>query len=304
MKKKHLIYLKHNEIDYPLWDECLENASNSRIYAATWYLDRTAINWDALVWGLYEYVMPLPVKQNFGIKYLYQPLFCQQLGIFPTPPSEVAEQFYAQIKLLFRYADVQLNSFNLPSKTFHEIEFLPRNNFLLHLGTEYKILSEAYSENTRRNIARAEKYQLNLVDRIPMEDYLQLKQSSMISRFSKNDFQKLKSIIAYSQYKGIAEISGVYSAENQLCAAVFFCRWKDRFIYMNAASNKEGKELRAMFLLIDRFVKASAGKNLLLDFEGSMLPGVARFFKGFGALPEIYHRMKINRLPVFLRWFK
>jgi hypothetical protein len=304
MKENQLIYLKHSEIDYLLWDERIENASNSRVYAATWYLDRTAITWDALVWGHYEFVMPLPVKQKLGIKYLYQPLFCQQLGIFPTPSVSVAEQFYSELMRLFKYSDIQLNSFNLPSKTFHEIEFLPRNNFLLHLGTEFKILSEAYSENTRRNIARAEKNQLNFVEGIPMDEYLRFKQSCMSFKFSKTSLQKLKSIIAFSQYKGMAEITGVYSAGNELCAAVFFCRWKDRLIYMNAASTKEGKDLRAMFLLIDRFVKASAGKNLLLDFEGSMLPGVARFFDGFGAMPEVYYRLKFNRLPVFLRWFK
>jgi hypothetical protein len=52
-----------------------------------WHLDRTAVVWDALVWGDYEFVMPLPVRKKWGIQYVYQPLFCQQLGIFPKPSN-------------------------------------------------------------------------------------------------------------------------------------------------------------------------------------------------------------------------
>ena len=40
------------------------------------------------------------------------------------------------------------------------------------------------------------------------------------------------------------------------------------------------------------------------DFEGSMIPGVARFYAGFGANPETYFQLKFNRLPLPLRWIK
>ena len=73
---------------------------------------------------------------------------------------------------------------------------------------------------------------------------------------------------------------------------------------MNALSSKEGKELRAMFFLIDQYIQMNAEKELTLDFEGSTLPGIARFFSGFGATPETYYRMKHNRLPVPFRWIK
>src|SRR5690606_23323566 len=97
---------------------------------------------------------------------------------------------------------------------------------------------------------------------------------------------------------------GVFSDENELCAAAFFCRWKDRAIYMNAVSSPEGKKSRAMFLLLDNFIRKNANTNLILDFEGSMLRGVSRFFEGFGATPEIYYGMNFNRLPGIIKWMK
>ena len=91
---KILRYLKHDELDFSSWDRRISSADNSRVYALSWYLDRTAADWDALVWGDYEYVLPVTLKSKFGIKYLYQPLFCQQLGIFPEPDPEIAGLFY------------------------------------------------------------------------------------------------------------------------------------------------------------------------------------------------------------------
>lgn len=303
-KSGQLKYLKHTEVDYGKWDKCIDDAPNSRIYAASWYLDRTAVEWDALVWGDYEFVMPLPSRRKFGVKYLYQPLYCQQLGIFPSPPDEISIPFYKTVRRTFRYSDLQLNALNIPPKELPGFNFFPRQNFLLLLNTDYESILAGYSKNTNRNIAKANNNRLNYAEGIPIEEFLKFKQKNLVAILSKSEFQKLKSIIAFCQYKGIGEIVGVYSPGNNLCAAVFFCRWKNRLIYMNAASSPEGKEMRAMFHLIDRLLENSAGKNLTLDFEGSMIPGVARFFEGFGATPETYYRMLFNRLPGPLRWFK
>ena len=59
-----------------------------------------------------------------------------------------------------------------------------------------------------------------------------------------------------------------------------------------------------MFYLLDQFIKMNAEKNIILDFEGSMIHGIAQFYEGFGALPETYFQLKFNRLPLFLKWLK
>jgi hypothetical protein len=43
---------------------------------------------------------------------------------------------------------------------------------------------------------------------------------------------------------------------------------------------------------------------MTLDFEGSNIPGIARFYKGFGALPQTYYSLHQNRLPKLLQIFK
>jgi len=304
VKATELQYIKHEDIDHSKWDRCIDEALNSRIYACTWQLDRAATRWDALVLGDYEFVMPLPFRKKMGIRYLYQPLFSQQLGIYPTPDKKISELFYAYLDKHFRYVELNLNAGNISAKNITSTTFSARKNYLLSLGESYQNIVSFYSKNTRRNIAKADKNYLSLVEGIRLETYLEFKLQNLAPGVKRSDINTLKSMIAYGQYKGFGEIYGVYSSENELCAAVYFCRWKDRVIYFNAASSDSGKELGAMYFLVNRFIQKNAGRNLTLDFEGSMIPGVARFYAGFGATPETYFQLRINRLPLPLKWLK
>ncbi len=303
-KNEEIQYVEHPKIDFGKWNACIENAPNRRIYAMDWHLDRTLENWDALVFGNYDFVMPLPVKKKLGIKYLVQPLFSQQMGIFPNPPDEIAQLFYQKLREKFKYLNIQLNAQNKLLKTESEIQFVPRKNYVLPLMDSYSGLVSAYSTNTKRNLAKAQKNQLNFISDIRLEEYLEFKKANLPVKISTNELLRLKSIIAFEQFKSLGKIYGVYTSENELCAAVYFCSFKERVTYMNAASNEVGKELGAMTFLVDRFISENAGKNVVLDFEGSMIPGVARFYQGFGASEETYFQLKYNRLPLPLRWLK
>ncbi len=182
--------------------------------------------------------------------------------------------------------------------------FIQRKNYLLPLGNSYENIESFFSANTRRNIAKAKKNGFSFVQGIRLDTYLNFKSANLPPGVSNTAIQTLKNIIAFGQYKGIGEIQGVFTPDNELCAAVYFCRWKDRVIYFNAVSSEEGKKLGGMYFLLNHFIEQNAGKNLTLDFEGSMIPGVARFYAGFGATPETYFQLKINRLPLPLRWIK
>jgi hypothetical protein len=80
-------------------------------------------------------------------------------------------------------------------------------------------------------------------------------------------------------------------------AAALFGQDKYFHYYLAPALNEEGRESRAMFYLIDRYIHLNAGIQLTLDFEGSDIETVARFYQGFGAAPSTYSSLRINRLP-------
>lgn len=296
--------LKHTKIDAEKWNQCINTALNSRIYAYTWHLDRTAVKWDALVWGDYEYVMPLPLGKKLGIKYLYQPAYSQQLGIFPSPPTKVSEAFYEYIYANFRFSDVQLNSENLSRTNESKIVFNVRKNFLLPLSKSYEQLCTGFSTNTKRNITKGQKYKLNMVTGIRLEEYLEFKARATPAEITPKNLVVLKTLIAFGLRKGFGKLYGVYTANNELCAAAYFCKHKERLIYFNAATNETGKKLGGMFFLLNALIEQNAEKNIILDFEGSIIPGIARFFAGFGAKAENYYQLNFNRLPLLLKWYK
>ena len=103
-------FLKRKEIDDHKWDDCIGSSSNSLPYAFSWYLDSVAENWDTVVLGDYETVMPLVWLRKFGIKCLYHPYYCQQLGVFGSDLGKKAQRELANyITQHFSYISINLN---------------------------------------------------------------------------------------------------------------------------------------------------------------------------------------------------
>ena len=79
-----VIYLEHNSINKYKWDNCIKYAFNGIVYGFSWYLDRVSEDWEALIVGDYELVMPLTKVKKYRQYFLIQPPFTQQLGVFST----------------------------------------------------------------------------------------------------------------------------------------------------------------------------------------------------------------------------
>jgi hypothetical protein len=88
-----------------------------------------------------------------------------------------------------------------------------------------------------------------------------------------------------------------------LASAVFFYSHQ-RAYYILPGNHPDGRKAGASHLLIDAFIKDHAGSDLVLDFEGSDVPGLQFFYASFGAVEEPYTAIRHNRLPLFLRWMK
>ena len=293
--------IKNEQIDRKKWDDCLAFSGNSLVYAQSWYLDLVSPDWDALIFGNYEYIMPLPITRKLGIQFLLQPIFAQQHGIFPEADAEIQNQFLSFIRDNFRYVAIHLNAAH--SRPFPDgFAIEERQNFILNLEADYEVLKTKYSKHTKRQIKKAESEKVFVIQGIPVNDYLDLKNAANDNQLQQKPMQTLKQLIAFGNTSGKGVVYAAYSRDNSLCAAAFFLHSGNRVVYLNAVSSSEGKNTNAMHLIVDRFIQEHAGTKITLDFEGSGIPGIARFYKGFGAEPEIYYSLKSNRLPVPLRW--
>ena len=107
-------YLKHKEIDFSKWDDCISKSLNSIVYAYSWYLNIVAQEWDAIVVDDYKIVFPLAIGRKFGFTYTFQPLFTQQLGIFSPGiiDKQITQQIIKSIPERIKYLSISFNSFN------------------------------------------------------------------------------------------------------------------------------------------------------------------------------------------------
>jgi hypothetical protein len=292
-------YFSHNEINRDKWDACIENSCFETIYPYAWYLDLVSPEWEGLVMDDYEAVFPLTWKKKYGIHYLVQPVLSQQLGMFShTRPSGAAVQsFLHMIPDRFKHIDICLNSSNeIGGRDF---KIFKRKNFELGTTPEFNDLQQGYSTNTRRNIRKAELYQLR-IENIDVEKYVWFRRQSDKSAFKAEHYKWLDKLFSGIIGKGRGEIAGAFSKDH-LCGAVFWAFSKTRVIYLNAVSDDEGRDKRAMFLLVDYYIRKNAGKKVIMDFEGSMIPGIARFFESFGAEETNYSRIIRSSFPLNLK---
>lgn len=297
-------HLRNSEIDKTRWDSCLDQSVNRMVYGYSWYLDVAAPGWDALVEDDYTAVFPLVHRRKFGISYLFQPYFTQQLGLFSsklTGPGQV-NAFLSAIPARYRFAEIHLNSMNRPDPGGFELE--PRLNHELDLIGSYESLREGFSDNARRNLKKAAAGSLVLRKDVEPDELVTLFRDNFGRKEGKlkfSHYDTLRKLLETCMAKTGSRITGVTGSDGKLCAAVFFLVHRDRAIYHLAASSQVARENGAMYYLADQFIREHAGTVMTLDFEGSNDENVARFYKGFGAQPTRYYLLRYDRLPALIR---
>lgn len=285
-------HLRHKSIDLDKWDMVIKQSINHLGYAYSWYLDIVSPGWEALVSDDYEYVMPLPVKRKYKIPYLVQPALSQQLGIFSQ--NKISEEI---IQLFIKKIPYYSYEINLNECNFNA-DVLRQANYVLKIDKTYKHITEKYTKNTLRNIEKALKNNLSIRENLGIDEFINLFKEV-------NPDDKLlidtvyQPILTIGTDKNMIKICGAYNIDNELVSGLSIFITADRMVCLLLVSTEIGKKTSAMFLLIDHLIRTYAGTNKIVDFEGSMIEGVARFYKGFGAENQPYFILRKMR-PAFL----
>jgi hypothetical protein len=300
MPGRTIKYLRRGEIDTTRWDQCISTASNGLVYAYSFYLDHMSRHWDALVMGDYEAVMPLTWNRKWGISYLYQPAFTASLGVFGNGlTKERVLRMLDAIPKKFRLIEIELNKDNV-----FDFGFPLRNNFVLDLARPYEDISAGYNDNLRRNLKKASAQQLRYETNIDPDLVLTISEDANRSNYKTSDFKRFSQLCNYLCQRNEALACGVFTEENELAASALFFFSHHRAYYI-LVGNPAGKRIEgASHFLIDRFIATHASRNMLLDFEGSDIEGLANFYGSFGAQAEQYASLRINRLPWWVKLIK
>jgi hypothetical protein len=296
-------FVRFGDIDKAKWDICIEKAFNGNIYGYSWFLDAVCPGWNALIADDYMAVFPLPSAHKYFIRYIYQPFFTQQLGIFSRIhlTAEVVKEFIDHIPSAYKFVDLNLNSLNKTDKLACKIS--KSINHELDLIFPYEVLYENYSENIKRNLKRAIQSDVSVSDTALPEDVIRLfrrNRGKGLKHLGDQEYKILLQIIYACMHKGIAEVTVAHDSQNALCAGVVIIRSHQKAIFFFSAVSESGRSNGSMSMIIDQFIKQNASSQITLDFEGSNDPNLARFYKSFGAKVLSYPRIKITQLPGFV----
>jgi hypothetical protein len=303
-RENHIRFLQQSEIDPQKWDQCLSVSTNGLIYGYSFYLNQVAKNWSGLVLNDYEAVMPLPWNRKYGIRYLYQPAFAAQLGIFSTSPISPAlvTAFIDHCKKNFRFCEMPMNPANaLPD--------LPvRMNYILDIQKSYEQIRKDYRKDMIQHLKSTGADTLTYNQTTDYPSVIALYKDLYGKRFpqvTETDYDRFSDLCKDLFQRKLSILREVKdkNSETLLASGIFFMDGKRIYNIMSVTS-AEGRQKLANPYLFDQLIQEYSGGNLILDFEGSEIAGIAEFYRKFGSHPEPYPFLRFNRLPFPFRLWK
>lgn len=303
-------YLIYKEIDKVKWDDCIRRSINGLIYAESAYLDHMSANWNAIILNDYEAVMPLTWKKKLGIRYLYQPPFLQQGGVFfkNKLPVKVMRSIMDEASDRFKFAECTVNYGNLIDWKQEDIKQTLRNNFILQLGSGYKNIYKNYNTYIKQRLNRLQKFSLQYKKSGDITGTIKLYKElyhDRMSSLSDKDYTQFSKLCKYYLKDERVICRHVHNSDGkELLASVLLLKDDNRIYNIISCILPNGKKLLANYFLYNELIREFSDKEIILDFEGSDIPGVSYFYNKFASENQQYAFIKFNRLPLPIRLLK
>jgi hypothetical protein len=274
--------IANKNINKQSWNEAVSRHENQfNWFMNSSYLDALSPRWMALVYGNYEAVFPLFNRHIFS-KTFYQPFFTRAFAVLGSEDSGIQEQMNHMLRSLKAKGGFAIE----------ESDFLEPNAVCQKLDVALCTLSN----NTKRSIKKANSASLN-VSEISIKDYLKfykIETSKRIKGYKKKHFAMLLRILESEQAKGRLILRSV-NKNGELLAVAALLQHADKALYLCAAINDAGKKLGASHFLVHQLIQENKSTWSELDFGGSNVEGVARFYKSFGAKDVAYTQIQLGK---------
>jgi len=301
-------YLTRDQIDDQLYNACIEDSVQSRIYAYSWYLDIVSENWSVLVLNNYEAVMPLPYKQKMGVKYVCMPFWVIQLGIFSSNEliaSHNVNLFIDTLNKEFKSVDLRFNTNNYSESIVLSSSRL-NTNHELSINGNYEAVYKGYKKDRRKDLRKAENHNLYIKEDNSADNLIELFKKNVglrVENIAEEDYQKLSKLITICLKNGKGELVSVFE-EEEIVAAAFLVKNNNRITIMVSSTDFKKRNNGANTFLIDSVIQKYSGSIDLFDFGGSSIPSIASYFKSFGAIEKNYYLLEENNLALPIKILK
>lgn len=269
--------LKYSDIDFVKYTGTLRNSAQYKYSAEKDFLDITSDkNWDLLVFGNYEAVMPLPFIKKMGLKFIANPKLCQQIGIFSEEDivarnDAVLDYFIAKFNIAY-YAFNDTNSFTKP--------LLERRNYLI-FPNDYEKVKQKYSPKRKRKLRIDEE----VMRRARFSDYVEFAEAkNFISKYfvGAAKVKDEKAFIDIFERLALTKNLAFYGfyLDDELINLIAIYIGSRSVALLGTFNNREFIKISGSSYIIDKAIEANI-QSKIFDFEGSEVPSIEEFFRGF-----------------------
>lgn len=278
-------YLDRKHIDPHRWNECIAQSDIDLPYARFEYIDAISEqSWGAVIEDEYKAVFPIAFRRKFGLlPYVYQPYFCQQLGVFGNTNRSVND-FISAIPAYFLRVHLNVNgNHGIPNKS----TTLPNLVKLAPHEIKHDINKDAW-----KNIKKLQQLEVYYTQTRDIRQVLKLYVAAWGSKSGLNwpkDYRPFESAC-----QSLIDQNLLYACiaqqGHELLGAAIFLKSKKRLHYVCAAPTTKGRSVGIMHGIIYHVMEHFPDHDI--DFEGSQIPSVAAFYKKFNPIEEPYYRIE------------
>ncbi len=265
----HWKRLNREEVDTSRWEIYLEGTSHSQYMWPT-FLDSLGKDFDVAVYGDYEAVFPLFFGKKWSfLSYAYQPILTQYFFV----PSQLKDSLLAFLKGQFFH-------FNLNIKTEESGGSL--TNMLLPAGDNGEPRKKLVA--TLKKLSETE-LTVEAVNALEAKVFLD---ENLFSRVTISvSERKILNSFYDAQLSEITHFGLTYQGE--LFGVATILKTQKRWVYLKGTVTKDERFPELGVYLLKHIIE-SRPEDVIFDFSGSMIPGVAAFFRKFKPQEEFYEK--------------
>lgn len=291
--------IPYREIDFGKYTHCLENSAQRKYSATALFLDITSgKSWDLLVYNDYKAVMPVPFVKKSLVKIVHNPMLCQQLGIFSKEDSaEINEQF---LDFLKKNYVIRLYNFNDANSFKTELKF--KRNYLI-FPNEYEKVYAKYSPKRKRKLRLDEDVAANSeIKNISFSEAETFIKSHFLGAHKASVHQSFMKLFKDLHETGLLFFSAFY-LNKKIINIIALYEDQSTVALLGTFNDKDFVKTSGASVLIDHAIRTNI-QHKIFDFEGSELPNVEEFFRGFRPEMRSYPTLFYSKKKIISRLFR
>ena len=273
-----------------------------------WWLDAVAEGqWDEAVvhrGGRLVARMPFYLTKKFGFRHMQMPPLTQHLG----PWLQLSAQKYAnriseEIELMNELI-AQLPRFDYFFQRFHYgiTNWLPfywagfdqttYYTYVLEELQDEQALWQGFRESTRRQIRKAQKI-VQVRESEEVDEFLRLNRLTFRRQGKRLPYSEslVHRLDEACRERGARKILLAQDGAGRAHAALYLVWDSQSAYYLMGGADPDLRQSGASSLLMWEAIRFAATVTKKFDFEGSMVPGIERFFRSFGAVQKPYFKI-------------